>query len=89
VPIIKVEPEVIARAYAARAQVIGEPGRALVERRVGEAPLTRDQRLALGHRVGHRLEQVGDVEGRSAAHRRHARTSLPTIHIAKYCEPPP
>ena len=48
--------------HARGAQRVREPGRALVELGVGAPVVAADDRLALGHRVGHALEQVGDVE---------------------------
>jgi hypothetical protein len=41
---------------------VRDPVRALVEVAEREAAIAGDQRGAIGHRVGHGLEQVGKVE---------------------------
>ena len=44
------------------AQVMRDPARALVEVAIGQAAVAGDQRDAIRYRVGHGLEQVGEVE---------------------------
>ena len=41
---------------------VRDPGRGLVELAVGAAARPADQRLALGHVVGHALEEIREVE---------------------------
>ena len=55
---------------AARAQRRGQPRGALVELAVAQAGLAATEGRALGHGAGDDLEQVGQVEGAQAGHRR-------------------
>jgi len=62
VAVVHPQTHVVARPDAARRERVGQPGRPLVELPIREADVAEHDRLALGHRVGDRFEQVGEVE---------------------------
>ncbi len=86
--------DVLPRPDAAVAQEVREAVGVRLKLGVGQAGVTADDGHAVPDRVGQSLEQISVVElhrGRSlevVAEGPHGR-SLPTIHIAKNCAPPP
>jgi hypothetical protein len=61
-PVVEVEPHVVARPYPEVRQRVCQPGAALVEDGVGLPAISGHQRLTVADRVGHALEQIGQVE---------------------------
>ena len=70
VAVVEPEADVVAGADAVRGEHMRQPGRALVEVAVGEAHVAEHDRLAVGHGVGHRFEEIGEVELHCASARR-------------------
>lgn len=67
-PVVEVQPQVLARPDPRADQMVGDPVGGGVQLRVREPPLRArtgmvdvQERLAVGHRVDDRLEQVGKV----------------------------
>ena len=57
-----VDRDLVAGLDTAGEEMMGEAVGALVELGVGEAPVAGDERRPVGHRVGHDLVEVGEVE---------------------------
>jgi hypothetical protein len=60
--VARVDPDVLADSDACGGQVVGEARRPCVELRVASSHVSRDERGAPGHRVGHTFEEVGEVQ---------------------------
>ena len=63
--VVRVHPDVVAFADTAFRERVRESVGAVFELAIGNATVSRDQRLAVGYEVGGELEHVGEVEGGS------------------------
>ena len=60
--VVEIDGDVIAGPHAEPGQTMGQPGRPLLQARVGEPGLAGDERQARSHHARHAFPQVGEVE---------------------------
>jgi hypothetical protein len=87
--VVEVEPDVIAGPEAAGRERVRQPIGALVELPIRPAAITADGGDPIRDRVHEALEEIGEVVLHMTRSRGGYGRSLPTIHIAKNCDPPP